>query len=562
MDSSFTSQLASLRKSASEATKETKRGDDSTNITNSKKIYKFENKRRNGDNVHSRSHSSYDRRYKPYNSSMRRGGRGNYGDMRYDREDENKSNTWLQDLVEAIPKYRPSENVERREKQQRHIAILFLTITDLPFENVWRRWLESFPPNGKKSQHPMISVLCHAKYPQRVTSSWLKQRLLASPPRKHSSQSRTPHRFDHNKSQSEKLALRYHTRKPNWGSIEITQAMLDLLQEALRIGNEQEESNIYCTSDEQYFSKRFISANEPNQESLSASIRQPTPTVDRFIFASETCIPVSTLDEVEASLFGNHVLLDQHDNPIHDHDTTTVTEHDESSSKIPGSEYSTTLAKPGDSDAGKSWLNVRNTPNNGYARQLQWDAIHSAIPREKIWKADQWILLTRHHASSIFSLVDHAVQKTLQKRRHREYSALSKVSLGLWQCFRRVKASDEVYFPTLLALLGIVSSSQSSSSHQNQQGGDEIARRRITYCDWSDNAKNPKSISITRQKDFKEFRNVVRLAREEGCLFARKFRRGGDFTDQDDCTKLESRREIITADEWFDMVTSSITLAT
>jgi hypothetical protein len=51
----------------------------------------------------------------------------------------------------------------------------------------------------------------------------------------------------------------------------------------------------------------------------------------------------------------------------------------------------------------------------------------------------------------------------------------------------------------------------------------EVLRRRVTYCDWSMNAKNPASFEINRKDKFKELRAVIRLAREEGCLFARKF---------------------------------------
>merc|ERR1712012_1230250 len=93
-----------------------------------------------------------------------------------------------------------------------------------------------------------------------------------------------------------------------------------------------------------------------------------------------------------------------------------------------------------------------------------------------------------------------------------------------------------------MALLGILSSTDSTTatttaassataSQQQQLGkkksssfcGDEVASRRVTDCDWSANARNPRSIRVSRRDDFDEFREVVRLAREEGCLFARKF---------------------------------------
>ena len=39
------------------------------------------------------------------------------------------------------------------------------------------------------------------------------------------------------------------TRKPEWGSVEITRAMLDLLQDGLKIGNSDDSSDKrFCTS--------------------------------------------------------------------------------------------------------------------------------------------------------------------------------------------------------------------------------------------------------------------------------------------------------------------------
>ena len=45
----------------------------------------------------------------------------------------------------------------------------------------------------------------------------------------------------------------------------------------------------------------------------------------------------------------------------------------------------------------KSWINSRNTPNNGYSNQQQFQPLLSAgVPPEKIWKADQWCMLARY----------------------------------------------------------------------------------------------------------------------------------------------------------------------
>jgi hypothetical protein len=79
-----------------------------------------------------------------------------------------------------------------------------------------------------------------------------------------------------------------------------------------------------------------------------------------------------------------------------------------------------------------------------------------------------------------------------------------------------------MYFPTALSVLGILHRPSGvgevdENSKRESCAGDEIRRRRITYCDWSVSAKNPASFTSA------EWRDVVVKARGEGCLFARKF---------------------------------------
>lgn len=99
--------------------------------------------------------------------------------------------------------------------------------------------------------------------------------------------------------------------RPEWGSVEITRAEIELLKTA-------------------------VDASSSTQ---------------RFLFASESCLPVLPLDAAADALFH---------------------------------------AEP------RSWVNARATPNNGYSNQQQFDPLLSAgLPRERIWKADQWVCLTR-----------------------------------------------------------------------------------------------------------------------------------------------------------------------
>ena len=78
--------------------------------------------------------------------------------------------------------------------------------------------------------------------------------------------------------------------------------------------------------------------------------------------------------------------------------------------------------------------------------------------------------------------------------------------------FQFTRASDELYFPTALSLLGVL-----SKDVENSITG-EITKRRVTYCDWSANAKNPATFS-----GIEDLKEIIKVGREEGCIFGRKF---------------------------------------
>lgn len=328
-----------------------------------------------------------------------------------------------------------SDNGEKQQGSGRHIVLLFITIADLPHEEIWKEFINScYDP--LEDDNLTISVLCHAKYPSRVRSPWLRKHLLSS-----------------------------RSYCPEWGSIEITRAMIDLLEEGLRgterfivkkpiqynaSGGEEHDDN----SKEEHM-KVVI---DTNKSSDCASERTRTSAAytsvvlpDRFVFLSESCLPLCTMKEVETAFYAKEA----------------------------------------------SWLNARNSPNNGYAKQLQWDQMGPSMPRNKICKADQWVMLIRSHAKAVIGIP---------------------LGIGepLWPQFRGTKASDELYFPTALALLGILKFQDSSL--EGDLFGDEVSKRRLTYCDWSESAKNPVTFH-----GVSHFREVFAKAREEDCLFARKF---------------------------------------
>ncbi|KAL7523461.1 hypothetical protein ACHAWF_000533, partial [Thalassiosira exigua] len=301
----------------------------------------------------------------------------------------------------------------------------------------------------------MVSVLCHAKFPERIRSPWLRRRHLL--------------RRNDDGGRDDSIPPKFHTRRPEWGSVEITRAMIDLLEEGLRVGGT-------C-------GRRYLAT--PPGDAEGDDDEGSIPPVDRFVFVSESCLPVTTLAEVELALFGPRPSVDTDGEKTND-DVSRLYD--------------------------KSWIRARSTPNNGYARQLQWDAVPpSSIPRKYVWKADQWIVLTRSHAAAVAGL----------PRDHLD-------GRPLWPAFRRVRASDEIYVPTALAVLGILrrppgggevddDADRAGNRARESCAGEEVRRRRVTYCDWSVGARNPASFA---RGDLGE---VVAKARGEGCLFARKF---------------------------------------
>jgi len=77
------------------------------------------------------------------------------------------------------------------------VGILFIIIDSFPHEKIWRRWLA-----GSDADASRIRILIHAKHPERVSSDWVRERLVST--------------------------FQY---KPEWGSIDLTRVMIGLMKE-------------------------------------------------------------------------------------------------------------------------------------------------------------------------------------------------------------------------------------------------------------------------------------------------------------------------------------------
>lgn len=184
---------------------------------------------------------------------------------------------------------------------------------------------------------------------------------------------------------------------------------------------------------------------------LAAGLRDNALDAAYFAFASETCLPVAHPAAV-AALFDDQA----------------------------------------------SWIDAIFEPNNGYARQDQWEKVSRALPRENVAKADQWLLLTRLHAR-------------LMLRADREIKSQVRCKQGKddgepWRLFAKVRAADELYFPSMLVVCGELRRDDNS----------RVRRRKLTYCDWNSGPKSPTTHPALTPA-------LVAKARDAGCLFARKF---------------------------------------
>lgn len=191
---------------------------------------------------------------------------------------------------------------------------------------------------------------------------------------------------------------------------------------------------------------------------LRAALKDTTFGAQYFAFASETCLPIAAATEVASELFST--------------------------------------------GEARSWLMASNAPNDGYSKMYQFDSVSRDFPHHCVWKADQWLLLSRLHVRLVLR-ADEEVQS---------YMRIKKAIRNepLWCLFQRCKAADEIYFPSILALCGELSEAQRIAESR-------IVRRQLTWCNWTE-ASGPSPLKHSTLTE-----DIVRTARAQGCLFARKF---------------------------------------
>jgi len=260
---------------------------------------------------------------------------------------------------------------------------------------------------------------------------------------------------------------------------------------------------------------------------FAEAVRDDGFDAEYLALASETCLPVATPRELAAALF---------DDDDADDDDAAGDDDDKARRRA----------------RLRSWVAAFDRPDNGYAVEKQWARVAPALPPECVWKAPQWVLLTRAHARLTARAVDVETRRAHEaddggprrqkresahhgfkgRRRHnrgrRENGGSDHAdddAVEAWRLFARVTAADELYFPSLLALTGeLVNRARSTTDDASGApcAADDaieaprVARRRLTWCDWSLRGRSPATLPHLTP-------DLIRQARQEGCLFARKF---------------------------------------
>ena len=209
-----------------------------------------------------------------------------------------------------------NDHLERNSTQNANdehgngLTLMFMIIDSLPFENIWKTWLN----NATLATRSIVRIIIHAKHPDRVKSQWVKSRLCQS-----------------------------FQLKPEWGSVELTDVMVRLLNEAvygsIHIHSPSPGTN-FEKSDENENEYTTSSAVEDNSKSANSSSRNRS---SHYVYLSETCLPIAdlatTLQEIG------------------------VTAVDEESSSSSSSSRNT-------SNKQQSWIRYSNKATNGYAQQV------------------------------------------------------------------------------------------------------------------------------------------------------------------------------------------------
>lgn len=155
------------------------------------------------------------------------------------------------------------------ESEQRTIAICLIIVDTLHHEEIWRQWAENQQDHHHSSDKYQAKLFIHAKYPEKVKSAWVRSHLIDV------------------------------TFRPEWNSVEVVQALLSTLDTALRYTG---DGDIRCSNG----NNNGNNSGNNNDINGATNITESAPAVPkcgRFVFATESCLPLYDLQATGEVLF-------------------------------------------------------------------------------------------------------------------------------------------------------------------------------------------------------------------------------------------------------------------
>ena len=155
-------------------------------------------------------------------------------------------------------------------------------------------------------------------------------------------------------------------------------------------------------------------------------------------------------------------------------------------------------------------MNAFHRPKNAFEESRCFRAVNDTmIPSTYVWKCiPGWMMLNRRHAVEIIQMEKIAGADLVPAWGKGQWH---ESGTGVW-------APEEVYFPTMLALLGYLRDSGESN------GSDQVMRRKVTYAEFAKRGDaNPITYTELNASLLRKFRGNTNNNYEQGSVFARKF---------------------------------------
>ena len=261
--------------------------------------------------------------------------------------------------------------------------------------------------------------------------------------------------------------------RPNWNDVRIVRAMISLAEHAFHDDKKSSETN---------------------------DTTQQQQNMTHLVFCTESCIPISTLEETAHSLI---------------------------------------VCKKGGLNWNQSFVDCYSQKNGTRFDETHcFDILSQTIPPDAIYKAlPGWITLCRQHVQNIIIDLPKQLSSTNAD------SADEVKDVELWPYFEHVWAPEEVYFPTALSLMGALLSSH-HDKHYDASSCPIVHRKSVTWCKWDTHASNHQDRAHPFIYTLQELRQFISKTKEQyGCLFLRKVKQSIPLHEWKNILQINNKNE-------------------